>query len=83
MTTLINYVTKNECDVVEAYRLDRYDNLLVASKRSLPFSVVEAYRLDRYDNFLAHREAVDCSVVEAYRLDRYDNLVLDFLRLCS
>ena len=35
--------------VVEAYRLDRYDNFLqadpIATRR-----VVEAYRLDRYDN---------------------------------
>ena len=35
--------------VVEAYRLDRYDNLTFpcSLRHSL---VVEAYRLDRYDN---------------------------------
>ena len=37
--------------VVEAYRLDRYDNLL-ASLTELYFAVVEAYRLDRYDNIV-------------------------------
>ena len=36
--------------VVEAYRLDRYDNLNLPSLTIL-VSVVEAYRLDRYDNF--------------------------------
>ena len=36
--------------VVEAYRLDRYDNFFLPLEiRVLP--VVEAYRLDRYDNF--------------------------------
>ena len=35
--------------VVEAYRLDRYDNL--EQWCCLPYrQVVEAYRLDRYDN---------------------------------
>ncbi len=35
--------------VVEAYRLDRYDNF---REQDLPLcrQVVEAYRLDRYDN---------------------------------
>ena len=36
--------------VVEAYRLDRYDNLYMGTM-SKAKSVVEAYRLDRYDNF--------------------------------
>ena len=35
--------------VVEAYRLDRYDNPTFI-KRSMIVTVVEAYRLDRYDN---------------------------------
>ena len=35
--------------VVEAYRLDRYDNREVAGE-VIPIRVVEAYRLDRYDN---------------------------------
>ena len=48
--------------VVEAYRLDRYDN----ERNALPFAtimVVEAYRLDRYDNLplrLEGRETVGC-----------------------
>ena len=35
--------------VVEAYRLDRYDNFNFFFSQSTVF-VVEAYRLDRYDN---------------------------------
>ena len=38
--------------VVEAYRLDRYDNLCRLNRIGLD-RVVEAYRLDRYDNLLA------------------------------
>ena len=37
--------------VVEAYRLDRYDNLGFAVPNE-NVRVVEAYRLDRYDNSL-------------------------------
>ncbi len=49
MTTLIGTGLRAEGCVVEAYRLDRYDNSpLHRSNRFL--SVVEAYRLDRYDN---------------------------------
>ena len=35
--------------VVEAYRLDRYDNLMMPALM-MSSLVVEAYRLDRYDN---------------------------------
>ena len=35
--------------VVEAYRLDRYDNYYHCA-RSAQYHVVEAYRLDWYDN---------------------------------
>ncbi len=35
--------------VVEAYRLDRYDNTVFDTIEQAS-SVVEAYRLDRYDN---------------------------------
>ena len=35
--------------VVEAYRLDRYDNF-EKQRRKCYLPVVEAYRLDRYDN---------------------------------
>ena len=38
--------------VVEAYRLDRYDNRVVHPNGILLHLVVEAYRLDRYDNSL-------------------------------
>ena len=38
-------------DVVEAYRLDRYDNLCFYVQQVHCRRVVEAYRLDRYDNF--------------------------------
>ena len=37
--------------VVEAYRLDRYDNNTSVITGHLGFMVVEAYRLDRYDNY--------------------------------
>ena len=36
--------------VVEAYRLDRYDNKKLGSDKETFILVVEAYRLDRYDN---------------------------------
>ncbi len=36
--------------VVEAYRLDRYDNINLLEVMLLLAPVVEAYRLDRYDN---------------------------------
>ena len=36
--------------VVEAYRLDRYDNLFYFFYKVVDDDVVEAYRLDRYDN---------------------------------
>ena len=61
--------------VVEAYRLDRYDNCgtILDHWENI---VVEAYRLDRYDNIdivCGQRRYI---VVEAYRLDRYDNFIL-------
>ena len=40
--------------VVEAYRLDRHDNLS-NSINGLFLSVVEAYRLDRHDNIVILR----------------------------
>ena len=49
MTTLSAVFAVFELSVVEAYRLDRYDNFQVffsVGRRQ----VVEAYRLDRYDN---------------------------------
>ena len=66
--------------VVEAYRLDRYDNIVFCPLGLRRFPVgrgrsnVEAYRLDRYDNLevLLGKGEVN-RVVEAYRLDRYDN----------
>ena len=58
--------------VVEAYRLDRYDNSVIILVTK-PNRVVEAYRLDRYDNMCSLRTEHCCYVVEAYRLDRYDN----------
>ena len=60
--------------VVEAYRLDRYDNFSTCVPVRVAV-VVEAYRLDRYDNFYVISPLVLAVVVEAYRLDRYDNLV--------
>ena len=50
MTTNEDKTKCSQAVVVEAYRLDRYDN---PSYSFFPWnpSVVEAYRLDRYDNF--------------------------------
>ena len=58
--------------VVEAYRLDRYDNIWSLCK-VVENQVVEAYRLDRYDNIGISNCSTLIKVVEAYRLDRYDN----------
>ena len=58
--------------VVEAYRLDRYDNSVLYC-HVVTIVVVEAYRLDRYDNPMVDIPMSIQKVVEAYRLDRYDN----------
>ena len=63
---------QSRLQVVEAYRLDRYDNL-VPFRTTLTLAVVEAYRLDRYDNPVRQVARIAALVVEAYRLDRYDN----------
>ena len=52
-------------DVVEAYRLDRYDNFYRA-RGSKHQGVVEAYRLDRYDNKFGVIILALSKVVEAY-----------------
>ena len=49
MTTFPQAPCSRRCLVVEAYRLDRYDNLVIVSLDTFTH-VVEAYRLDRYDN---------------------------------
>ena len=55
MTTLVTSVESPALVVVEAYRLDRYDNILhVPALEGI--GVVEAYRLDRYDNFNAAQQ---------------------------
>ena len=63
--------------VVEAYRLDRYDNRNVHVLGS-NCGVVEAYRLDRYDNVRIFIFCICICVVEAYRLDRYDNCLSSY-----
>ena len=50
MTTLQTTISGDYLYVVEAYRLDRYDNFHSWKDRSHAEFVVEAYRLDRYDN---------------------------------
>ena len=50
MTTLLKSRKNQSLRVVEAYRLDRYDNIGVSTAEVVSL-VVEAYRLDRYDNF--------------------------------
>ena len=49
MTTWLSIRSRDQFFVVEAYRLDRYDNFELSSRDRF-FPVVEAYRLDRYDN---------------------------------
>ena len=46
--------------VVEAYRLDRYDNALIRSLSLRDLYVVEAYRLDRYDNIRQSEQNQRC-----------------------
>ena len=72
MTTLSAFCCPEHTHVVEAYRLDRYDNL-VSTATAGALLVVEAYRLDRYDNCRCTGLRESLLVVEAYRLDRYDN----------
>ncbi len=50
MTTVKSKLIVGSSSVVEAYRLDRYDNISFTQKLHEE-QVVEAYRLDRYDNF--------------------------------
>ena len=58
--------------VLEAYRLDRYENcyFLAVGRNQL---VLEAYRLDRYENCPSILLRELWLVLEAYRLDRYEN----------
>ena len=72
MTTSINSGSSERSAVVEAYRLDRYDNFLRYGLCA-SWLIVEAYRLDRYDNSKWLFTCPHLTVVEAYRLDRYDN----------
>ena len=51
MTTSKRTSISTSSVVVEAYRLDRYDNLTIPTRGRPQISVVEAYRLDRYDNY--------------------------------
>ena len=54
MTTKWQRTIPTQNQVVEAYRLDRYDNIPFGLRRFPVFrgrSNVEAYRLDRYDNY--------------------------------
>ena len=50
MTTDAEELLNSILKVVEAYRLDRYDNEQLLFREAVKV-VVEAYRLDRYDNF--------------------------------
>ena len=50
MTTASKESLSSTMVVVEAYRLDRYDNPS-CDPPDCQVQVVEAYRLDRYDNF--------------------------------
>ena len=49
MTTCPKIFDVTRRAVVEAYRLDRYDNFPIPGS-TVDIIVVEAYRLDRYDN---------------------------------
>ena len=50
MTTLASGFAAQDEDVVEAYRLGKYDNSNQHSKDLILCDVVEAYRLGKYDN---------------------------------
>ena len=75
MTTLLGILHLAELNVVEACRLDGYDNLGVTHLVG-GLHVVEACRLDGYDNFDDVDGRPFGGVVEACRLDGYDNFDL-------
>ncbi len=54
MTTVKVDLRGQTSEVVEAYRLDRYDNFERLLALDSLESVVEAYRLDRYDNLFVN-----------------------------
>ena len=59
MTTILIGGFKNRRSVVEAFRLERYDNFNL-HELLLPGLVVEAFRLERYDNICLHlKEAIE------------------------
>ena len=58
MTTVRSIEVLSIGVVVEAYRLDRYDNITIRLGIT-GLEVVEAYRLDRYDNLITH---IDSSI---------------------
>ena len=60
MTTLLLICMCQYSLVVEAYRLDRYDNDNLAQPLAGE-TVVEAYRLDRYDN--SERSSIRTSAI--------------------
>ena len=60
-------------EVVEAYRLGKYDNALQMFIALTERGVVEAYRLGKYDNISLSPLLKRLCVVEAYRLGKYDN----------
>ena len=77
MTTVPDYVIITNRNVVEACRLDRYDNCHCYTNECFHNIVVEACRLDRYDNpCISSTLLTSHLVVEACRLDRYDNFVI-------
>ena len=53
MTTPWSATSLPQTVVVEAYRLDRYDNFVYNGLVDISTLVVEAYRLDRYDNLIS------------------------------
>ena len=61
MTTLTLQQSTIRCGVVEAYRLDRYDNPSFSFSSTFVVEVVEAYRLDRYDNLTRKNDACTCA----------------------
>ena len=72
MTTLCKQLFYPYNNVVEAYRLGKYDNFKFAGTHFSPV-VVEAYRLGKYDNKIDILVLGYLPVVEAYRLGKYDN----------
>ncbi len=72
MTTSVGFGFGGVFDVVEAIRLEWYDDFLPLLRHP-PLRVVEAIRLEWYDDQFLGFESGNVAVVEAIRLEWYDD----------